>query len=63
MGSRDEATFKTSTNGMYLVFTSKTDKSEILVNLVCVNIPETNLVVLKPAGLQDDLMHPVSSTF
>lgn len=61
IGSKDQASFKTSANGMYLVFTSKTDKTaEILVNLVCVDIPETNIVVLKPAGLQDDLMHPVS---
>lgn len=49
---------------MYLVFTNKTDKKvEILVNLVCVNIPETNIVVLNPAGLQGDLMHPVSSIY
>lgn len=63
IGSKGEASFKPSAskNGMYLVFTSKTDKIEILVNLVCVGIPETNLVVLRPAGLKDDLIHPVSS--
>lgn len=65
MGSKDEASFKTSASktGMYLVFTNKSDKKEILVNLVCVDITESNIVVVKPAGLTDDLIHPVSFYF
>lgn len=63
MGNKEEASFKaTSKSEIYLIFTnSKDKKKEILVNLVCVNNPISNVVVLPPSGLTDDLINPVSN--